>query len=71
MALGWDFGEKRPIVCTTEKNTKIAIPILERGLPELVWVGICQYSKWGSPRSGMVFIPIWGPTHLFIGEFLI
>ena len=28
MALGWDFGEKRPIVCTTEKNTKIAIPIL-------------------------------------------
>jgi len=57
------FGEKRPILCVTEKNTKKAIPILERGLPESVWVGICQYSKSGSPRSGMGFIPIWGPTH--------
>jgi len=57
------FGEKRPILCLTEKNTKKAIPILERGLPESVWVGICQYSKLGSPRSGMGFIPIWGPTY--------
>jgi hypothetical protein len=54
----WDFGEKRPILCMTEKNTKIAIPILEQGLPELVWVGIYQHSKSGSPRSGMGFNPI-------------
>ena len=39
----------------TEKNTKKAIPISERGLPELI-------SKSGSPRIGMGFIPIWGPT---------
>jgi hypothetical protein len=36
------FGEKRPILYMTEKNTKTAIPILERGLPESVWVGISQ-----------------------------
>ena len=53
-------GEKRLILCVTEKNTKKAIPILERGLPELDWVGISQYSKTGSPRSSMGLIPIWG-----------
>jgi hypothetical protein len=50
------FGEKRPISCVTEKNTKKAIPIPIRGLPELI-------SKSGSPRIGMGFIPIWGPTY--------
>ena len=35
----------------------------ERGLPKSVWVGICQYSKSGSPRIGLGFIPIWGPTY--------
>ncbi len=38
--------------------------VLELGLPESVSVGICQYSKSGSPRSGMGFIPIWGPTYI-------
>ncbi len=52
------FGEKRPISCVTEKNTKKAIPIPIRGLPELI-------SKSGSPRIGMGFIPIWGPTHTY------
>ena len=35
MALGITsiFGEKRPILCMTEKNTKKAIPILVRGSP--------------------------------------
>jgi hypothetical protein len=56
------FGEKRPILCVTEENTKKAIPISKRGLPESVWLGICQYSKSGSPRIGLGFIPIWGPT---------
>jgi len=49
-----------------KKNTKKAIPTLERGLPESVWVGICQYSKSGSPRSGLGFIPIWGQTYLLL-----
>jgi hypothetical protein len=56
------FGEKRPILCVTKKNTKKAIPILVRGLPESVWVGICQNSKLGSPQTSSGFIPIWGPT---------
>ena len=34
-----------------------------RNGPELVWVGICQYSKLGSPHSDSRFIPIWGPTY--------
>jgi hypothetical protein len=50
------FGEKRPILCVTEKtHTKKAIPISVRGLPELI-------SKSGSPRIDLGFIPIWGPT---------
>ena len=49
------FGEKRLILCVTEMDKKKAIPILEWGLPE-------SYSKSGSPKSGMGFIPIWGPT---------
>jgi len=57
-------GEKRPILCVTEEYTKNAIPISKRGLPELVWVGICQYSKSGSPRISLGFVPIWGPTYL-------
>ena len=51
MALGITsiFGEKRPILCVTEKkNTKKAIPY--GGLPKSVWVGICQNSKWGVPK---------------------
>jgi len=54
------FGEKRPILCVTENKHQKSNPHMERGLPESVWVGICQYSKSGSPRSGMGFIPIWG-----------
>jgi len=57
------FGEKRPILCVTEKNTKKATPILVRGLPKSVWVGICQNSKLGSPQTSLGFIPIWGPTY--------
>ena len=53
-----------------KKNTKKAIPILEWRLPELVWVGIRQYSKSGSPRIGMGFIPIWGPTHTYANTFI-
>jgi hypothetical protein len=34
------------------------------GIPESVWVEICQYSKSGSPHSAMGFIPIWGPTYM-------
>jgi hypothetical protein len=46
------FGEKRPILCVTEKK---AIPI-GTGLPESI-------SKSGmEPRIGSGFIPIWGPT---------
>ena len=41
------FGEKRPILCVTEKNTKKAIPISEWGLSESV-------SKLGSPEQ------VWG-----------
>ena len=58
------LGEKRPILCVTEKKPKTSIPILVWGLPESVWVGICQYSKSGSPHSAMGFIPIWGPTYM-------
>ena len=58
------FGEKRPILCVTERNTKKAIPILVWGLPKSVWVGICQDSKLGSPQTTSGFIPIWGPTHI-------
>ncbi len=61
-------SEKRPILCVTEKKPKTSIPILVWGLPESVWVGICQYSKSGSPHSAMGFIPIWGPTYTY--EFL-
>jgi hypothetical protein len=58
-------------MCVTEKHTKKAIPISERGLPESVWVGICQYSKLESPRIGLGFIPIWGPIYTLsaLGEF--
>ena len=63
------FGEKRPILCVTEMDTKKAIPVLEWGLPESVWVGICQYSKSGSPRSGMGFIPTWGPAYILLWFF--
>ena len=38
-------------------------PHIGMGIPILVWVGICQYSKSGSPHTNMGFIPIWGPTH--------
>ena len=34
----------------------------ETGIPKSVWVGICQYSKLGSPRIGLGFILIWGLT---------
>jgi len=47
----------------TEENTKKANPISKRGLPKSVWVGIRQYFKLGSPRIGLGFIPIWGPTY--------
>jgi len=53
-----------------KKKMKKAIPILERRLPESVWVGIHQYSKSGSPRSSMGFIPIWGPTHTYAKTFI-
>ncbi len=53
-----NFGEKSLNMFVTEKHTKKAIPISERGLPESVWVGICQYSKSGNPRIGLGFIPI-------------
>ena len=29
------FGEKRPIMCVTEKHTKKTVPISERGLPKI------------------------------------
>jgi hypothetical protein len=41
------FGEKRPILCATEKNTKKGIPIWVWGLPELVWVGIMSIIQIG------------------------
>ncbi len=64
MALGLpQFLVRKGRSCAgVKKNTKKAIPISERGLPESVWVGISQYSKSGSPRIGLGFIPIWGPT---------
>jgi hypothetical protein len=38
-------------------------PHIGMGIPISVWVGICQYSKSGSPHTNMGFIPIWGPTY--------
>ena len=38
-------------------------PHIRMGIPKSVWVGIYQYSKAESPRSGMGFIPIWGLTY--------
>jgi enoyl-CoA hydratase/carnithine racemase len=40
-------------------------PHIGMGIPISVWVGICQYSKSGSPHTNMGFIPIWGPTYMF------
>jgi hypothetical protein len=37
-------------------------PHIGMGIPISVWVGICQYSKSGSPHTNMGLIPIWGPT---------
>ena len=50
MALGITsiFGEKRPILCVTEKNTKKAIPILVRGSPN--WY-LSKFQIWGSPNQ--------------------
>ena len=61
--------------CETKKQSVVVVLIYlntdaeegnidesERGLPKSVWVGICQYSKLGSPRIGLGFNPIWGPT---------
>ena len=45
------FGEKRPILCVTEKKV---IPI-GTGLPESI-------SKSGMEPNGLGFIPIWGPS---------
>ncbi len=61
------FGEKRLILCVTEKNYQKSNPHIGTGIPESVWVGICQYSKLGSPHSDSGAIPIWGPTYLFMG----
>jgi hypothetical protein len=47
----------------TEKKTKKSNPHIGTGIPESVWVGICQYSKLGIPHSDSGFIPIWGPTY--------
>jgi hypothetical protein len=38
-------------------------PHIGMGIPISVWVGICQYSKSGSPHTNMGLIPIWGPTY--------
>ena len=57
-----NFWQEKANLVRDWKNTKKAIPILVRGLPELVWVGICQNSKLGSPQTSSGFIPIWGPT---------
>ena len=65
MALGLpQFLVRKGRLCVTEKKPKTSIPILVWGLPESVWVGICQYSKSRSPHSAMGFIPIWGPTYI-------
>jgi hypothetical protein len=55
----WDFRVSSPIL---ERHSKWG-PHIGTGIPESLWVGICLYSKSGSPRIGMGFIPIWGPTH--------
>ena len=49
MALGITsiFGEKRPILCVTEKKTKKAIPILVGGSPN--WF-LSKFPIWGSPN---------------------
>jgi hypothetical protein len=40
-------------------------PHIGMGIPISVWVGICQYSKSGSPHTNIMgFIPIWGPTYI-------
>ena len=39
-------------------------PHIGSGIPESVWVGICQNSKFGDPRTSSGFIPIWGPTYM-------
>ena len=39
-------------------------PHIGSGIPKPVWVGICQNSNLGSPRTGLGFIPIWGPTYI-------
>jgi hypothetical protein len=46
------FGEKRPILCVTEKKYKKAIPKPILGLPESVWVeGFVNIPNWGVPES--------------------
>jgi len=62
MALGITsiFGEKRPILCVTEKNTKRQSPYWF-GDPQ---IGICKNSKFGDPRTSSGFIPIWRPTSI-------
>jgi hypothetical protein len=57
------FGEKRPILCVTEKNTKKAI-LAKFGRKLVPIRGLSEISKSGSPRIGMGFIPIWGPTRV-------
>jgi len=54
----WDF---RVSSQKLERHSKRG-PHIGTGIPKSVWVGICQYSKSGSPRSG--FIPIWAPTYI-------
>jgi hypothetical protein len=44
-------------------------PRIRTGIPKSEWVGICQYSKSGSLRIGLGFIPIWGPTHTPIAGY--
>jgi hypothetical protein len=58
----WDFRVLSPIVPKLERHSKRG-PHIGTGIPESVWVGICQYSKLGSPHSDSGFIPIWGPTY--------
>jgi hypothetical protein len=49
------------LVPKLERHSKRG-PHIGTGIPESVWLGICQYSKSGSPRITMGTIPIWGPT---------
>jgi hypothetical protein len=55
----WGLTELIPKL---ERHSKWG-PHIGMGIPISVWVGICQYSKSGSPHTNMGFIPIWGPTH--------